>query len=97
MQVNTAQTWDTGQVSVTTSATLIKAVNLKRLNVCVTNTHATADLYVGANKAANLLTTSTGYKVPAGQSFTIENTDDVYGVASTGTLTACWAEEIKIG
>jgi hypothetical protein len=78
----------TGQVSIpTTPITAIVAARAARRAVLITNTHATAILYVGG--AA--VTSSTGQAVPAGVSLTFPTVAAVYGVASA-TLTASFVE-----
>ena len=57
-----------------------------RRDILVTNTHATAALFIGGSA----VTASNGVKIAAGasQSMTIRDSDDLYGIASTGTGSA---------
>jgi hypothetical protein len=77
-----------GTVSVGTSAALIAAARFRRDAVIVQNVHATQDLYVGPDAS---VATTTGIKIPAGQSFVVPTRGAVYGIASgAATDTRYW-------
>lgn len=78
----------TGQVSVGTSATLIKAANTSRKRIVITNNDTGADLYIGASG----VTTATGLKLAPGASIVLNTTAAIYGDGSA-PLTASYLEE----
>ena len=68
----------TGQVSVTSAATLIIAANASRKGVLITNT-GNATVYVGTSG----VTATTGHALPAGASLSLPTLAAVYGIAAT--------------
>ena len=85
----TSSTITTGQVTVSTSATLIIAANSSRRSVVVRNTGST-DMYIGASG----VTTATGFLVKASEAFTVDrSTAAIYGVVASGTTTTNYIEE----
>lgn len=79
----------TGQVSVTTSATLIAAANADRKELVITNTSSTVDMYIGPSG----VTTSTGLLLPPLSSRVTQNRGAYYGVSSSGTIVASYEED----
>lgn len=65
-------------VSIGTSAAIIKAANTSRTRITVTNNHATNILYVGSST----VTTSDGTPIQPGGSISMDTGADVYGIAS---------------
>ncbi len=69
------------QVTVTTSATLIKAADASRKSVTVQNV-GSADVFLGGSGVA----TGDGYKLAAGSAFTFSGTSAaIYGIVASGT------------
>jgi hypothetical protein len=73
-----------GQVSVAASATQLLAANSGRRVALITNTHATATLYIGTTSG---VTTSTGHPLPAGTSMSISYSGALYGITASATIT----------
>ena len=69
----------TGQVAVTTSATLVVPARTARKSVTLTPTSS-----VVYNIGTSGVTTSTGVYVPAGASITLSTTAEIYAVAPVG-------------
>lgn len=80
---------DTGQVTVTTSATLIVGLGVGRRRVTIKNTHATVTMYAGNSG----VTVGNGMEIKAGESESFIVRAPVYGIAASGTLVACYADE----
>lgn len=84
-------------VSVTTSPTLIVAVNPRRQSLIITNTDSTNKLYLGSD---NNVTTSTGVEIGTGCNLTEDNGGSkvycgpVYGI-STGTISVRYWERTE--
>ena len=76
----------------TTSAVQLLAANTARWSALISNTSASATLYVGATSG---VTTATGHPIAAGTSMTIGYNGTVYGIASSGTITV-GASEIYV-
>lgn len=75
---------DYGTVSIGTSAAIVLAAASRR-TVIVQNNHATQILYLGDDSS---VTTSTGLKVAAGASVTLQDyIGPLYGIASGATTT----------
>lgn len=83
-----AGTMNNGNVTVTTSATLIIATNTSRTSLLIRN-NSGATLFIGGD---NSVTTSTGYRITGGQSMYILETDEVYGIVASGTLDVRYLE-----
>ena len=83
-----AGTMNYGNISVATTATLIKATNTSRKSILIRN-NGSASLFIGGN---NLVTTSNGLEVPSNQSIHIKDTDELYGIVATGTLDVRYLE-----
>jgi len=81
-------TMNYGNITVTTSATLIKATNASRKSIVIRN-YGSAALFIGGN---NSVTTANGFEVPASQSIYIKDTDEVYGIVASGTLDVRYLE-----
>lgn len=79
----------TGQVSVATTATLIIAANGVRQAVLITNTHATATVFLGVGLG---VTTATGHALTAGSSITLPVGSPVYGIVAASTATVTYVE-----
>lgn len=77
----------TGQTSITASAAQIVPARTTRRAINITNTHATAILYVGVSGVL----TSNGHAILASQSLSLPTTAAVYGVGSA-SLTATFVE-----
>jgi hypothetical protein len=85
-----AGTMNTGQVSVATSSTLIRAANASRRAITIRNMDATNPIYVkGASGAA-----STDFLLKAGESKEFSFYGDVYAIATGATVVACYEEEV---
>jgi len=83
-----AGTMNNGNITVTTSATLIIATNTSRKSILIRN-NGSATLFIGGN---NSVTTSNGYRITGGQSMYIFETDEVYGIVASGTLDVRYLE-----
>jgi hypothetical protein len=76
-------------VTIGTSAALIKGSTSGRESIVIQNVHASNDLYVGPSG----VTTSSGVKVPAGQSITFDDyIGPVYGIASAASTDVRYLE-----
>ncbi len=74
----------TAAVSVTTSATLLAAADSARQSALIQN-NGGADIYIGGSG----VTTSSGIKVEAGSSLTLDKTTAaIYGIAASGSQNA---------
>ena len=83
-----AGTMNYGNISVTTAATLIIATNTNRKSIVIRN-NGGSTLYIGGN---NSVTTSNGFLVLPSQSIYIKETDEIYGIVSSGTLNVRYLE-----
>lgn len=83
-----AGTMTNGNITVTTSATLIKATNTSRKSILIRN-NGSSTLFIGGN---NSVATSTGYQVTVGQSIYLYDTDEIYGIVASGTLDVRYLE-----
>lgn len=83
--------YNTGQVTVGTSATLIAAARAGRKDIVIV-THGATDVYLGGPN----VTTSTGSLLVGskGTGFTITSEAAVYGVVSAGTQTVSYVETL---
>ena len=78
-----------GQVSVTTSPTLIRATNTDRISIIVKN-HGLEDVYIGFT---DTVTTDTGFKLESGAAVSFDvYLGPIYAVASTGTQKVSYME-----
>ncbi len=81
----------TGQVNVTTTATLIKATTSTRRSITIKN-QGTVDMFIGTAT----VTTATGFLIKAGESITLsQNTAAIYGIVASGSTTAGYFEELS--
>lgn len=79
-----ADTSTINQVSVTSTATEIKAANVNRHDITIVN-HSTTDIYLGKD---NTVTTANGILLPAKGFCVVEGWDgDMYGIVASGTAT----------
>ena len=70
----------TSQVTVGTTATLIKGENLDRILIII---YTDGDVYIGES---GTVTTSDGFKLAAGSAIVLDNyTGSIYGIASSST------------
>jgi hypothetical protein len=79
------------QVSVTTTATLIKAANGKRRSLLVQNLDATNDLCIGYD--ASVTTANAGHSLKPGAAIELYYTGTIYGIRSAGSGNAGYLEE----
>lgn len=85
-------TFNSGAISVTTSATLIKAVNTARRTITITNNDTTNILFLGGT--SGVTSANFGVKLAPQQAFTFsEYEGDVYGIADAGTIDTHFGEE----
>jgi hypothetical protein len=68
---------------------VIVPVRTRREAVIIQNNHATQILYIGSDSAVD---TTTGLKIAAGGSVTLETQGAVYGIASGATTTTNYFE-----
>ena len=78
-----------GNVSIGTSAAIIKAANGRRESLVVQNVHASQVLYIGDGS----VTTSNGLRIPAGESMRLQTKAAVYGIASGASTDVRYFEE----
>lgn len=85
-----AGTWTVAQVSVGSTATLIKAATAGRRSITIVN-HGTTPVYLGGSG----VTTANGVLLPGteGASLTLCHTAAVYGITASGTQTVSYSEE----
>ena len=83
-------TFDTQQVSVGITPTLIAAANAARGGLVVTNPSTTITVFIGSSA----VTISTGQALLPGNSITIPTTADVYGVVAASTQTVSFLEVV---
>ena len=83
--------FNTGQVSITNSATSILAANSKRMRLTLVMLGTTADVYLGASGVS----TSTGQLFAAikGNQILIRSTAAIYGIVASSTQTITYLEE----
>lgn len=81
MTKKVSEGFSTSQVAVTTAASKIVTGAAGSDTVTLYNI-GTADAYIGAGSG---VTTSTGFKIPAGGSLTMETTRDIYAIGSAAT------------
>lgn len=74
----------TSQVSVGASATPLLAANLGARARVLTNTHASATVFIGATSG---VTTANGHPLAAGASMSITYTGTLYGITASATVT----------
>lgn len=89
VQTSRASTIATGQVALSTSATLVLAANAARRSVALINNDASITMYVGASG----VTSATGAIIKPGQSPSIDSTAAIYAVAASGTPTISYIAE----
>lgn len=82
-------TLTTGQLAVTAAAQLVKAANLSRYSMVITNTGATT-VFLGPSAA---VTIATGQALLAGNSITFATTSAIFAIAAAVGDTISWAEE----
>lgn len=89
--INTgAQSTNIGKITVTDTATLIRPEQAQRRSLLM---RVDADCYYGNDSS---VTTSTGFKIPAGGNFTIETIQDAYLVCGAGLTATCeYLEEVN--
>lgn len=82
-----------GQITASTSATLIRAANTNRSAVIVVN-HGSTNVFIGFT---NAVTASTGVLLPGipGSSLTFQTRSDVYGIVAAGTQVVGFYEEVR--
>ncbi len=79
----------TSQVVVTNNATLIKAANVNRYSLCISN-DGTANMWIGSSG----VTIATGKLIKFGNGICMDrNTAAIYGIVSSGSTTVGWLEE----
>mgnify|MGYP001592156043 CR=1 FL=1 len=80
------------QVSVGTTATLIRQANARRYEILVSQITGTQIVYLGRNSSVSA---SNGQYLGAlaGNSFTTRYKGEVWGIAATSAQTVSWAEE----
>lgn len=78
-----------GQVTVTTSPTLIVPANKSRLSIVITNA-GTATVYIDSSQTP---TTGGSHALLAGNSISLVSTTGVYGIVATGTQQVTFFEE----
>jgi hypothetical protein len=83
-----AGTMNNGNITVAATATLIRATNTSRKSILIRN-NGSATLFIGGN---NAVTDTNGFQILAGQSINIKDTDEIYGIVSTGTLNVRYLE-----
>ena len=78
---------ETGQVSITTSATLIRPFQTSRTSIAIIN-HGSVDVYIGDKE----VTTSTGILLVGskGSSIAVDTRAAIYGIVASGTQTISW-------
>ncbi len=76
-------------VTVTSSATLVRAANGDRLALSCTNTHATVSIRWGSSA----VTAAIGQRVPAGASIEIRNIGAIYMISEGADVTVSCTEE----
>lgn len=80
-----ASSLTTGQVSITSAATLVFSANASRVFAEMQNLDASINIFWGQT---NAVTTSTGYRIRPGDSFTLDGyTGGVYAIVASGTPT----------
>lgn len=77
-------------VSVTSSATLVRAASDIRIALSCTNTHATVHVRWGSSA----VTATVGQRISAGASIEIRSTGDVYMISEGATVTMSCTEEL---
>lgn len=77
----------TGQVSVSTTAQAVAANSVRR-GCDLKNTHASTIIYVGTTG----VTTSNGFPIGPGESYTWKSVGAIHAVASTGSATLAYAD-----
>lgn len=84
-------TLTTSNISVATTATLIKAANTDRLRLLIYN-NSDKDVYIGIAT----VTTSTGFKIASGEAYEYSDTEAIYGIqGDTGTKDIRYLEVAK--
>lgn len=78
----------TGQTTVTGTATLIYAAYPSRSGIVLTNTGGTTT-YIGENSG---VTTVTGYPLVAGASVSFQTTGAIYGITGGGSNLIGWLQ-----
>ncbi len=84
-----ASSFNAGQVSVTSTATLVHAATPTRTIMTVYNT-GSVDFYAGPAG----VTTGTGFLIKAGASYDFKHNQAVYGITATGSTAVCFHEEV---
>jgi hypothetical protein len=82
-----------GQVTVTTTATLLRAANTSRSAVVLVN-HGSTNVFIGFTSA---VTSTTGVMLVGipGQTLTIQTRSSIYGIVASGTQVVGFYEEIR--
>lgn len=77
-----------GQVTIGTTAALILQGAALRSHLVIQNTHASNDLFIGGSDAVTTSGATSGIKVPAGESFTLDGfTGSLFGIGSAAGTT----------
>ena len=84
-----ADNFATGQVTLSTSAALVKAANAARRALIVKNIDASIVVYIGVTG----VTSANGMELDAGESISVNTNDAVYAVAASGTPKVAYWEE----
>jgi hypothetical protein len=81
------------QITIATTATLIRSTNANRSAIVVVN-HGSTNVFIGFNSA---VTTSTGIMLVGipGSSLTFQTRSDIYGIAASGTQAIGFYEEVR--
>ena len=82
-------TMTVGQVSVGTTATQVVASNTSRREVMIQNLDASNDIYCGPD---NTVTTTSGFKIPAGAAFIDDKYNGAYFCIAAATVTVAYRE-----
>lgn len=88
LKSNGSSTFNT--VTVAATATLILAQNTNRSNILIVN-NGGVTLYIGTTSS---VTTANGIPVLANGAITLTVNDDIYGIATSGTLDIRYLEEV---
>jgi hypothetical protein len=80
-----------GQITVATTATLIRSTNANRSAIVVVN-HGSTNVFIGFTSA---VTTTTGVLLAGipGQTLAIQTRSDIYGIVASGTQAVGFYEE----
>lgn len=79
-QTHLGNTMDFGAVDITTSATQIRSANSNRKGILIYN-KGTEEIYLGQSS----VTTTSGFKLEAGESIYLYNKEEIYAISSSAT------------